>query len=318
MRRLAGFSLLILTLLLSPILTARAQQTHDSLTVNGVERTYTLYVPPTYDGAEPWPLVVGLHGRGGSGAGFAAQLDLNPIARDNDFITVYPDGINREWNYAEGTPEWIGPETDDVAFLAALVDALAEDFAIDRARVYVAGFSNGGFMTQRLACEVPDQYAAFAVISAGFYPGLDQWCATSAPTPILFMHGTADVVVPWTGTLQGQFVLSMPVEDTVAYWAGHDGCSPDEVTHETLDSVEESGEALTSVIYFHFGGCDDDTEVVLYAVEGGGHNVPGTSAMTPGGVLGNITHDVHAGEAIWTFFEPHALETPASGSAIRP
>ena len=316
MRRLIGFSVLVMALIFSTAHDVRAQQSHGTLIVDGVERTYTLYVPPAYDGSEPWPVVVALHGRGGDGSGFAYQLDLNRVARENAFIAVYPDGIENEWSYAQDTPEWIGPETDDVGFLAALVDALAEDLSIDRQRVYAAGFSNGGFMAQRLACEVPDQYAAFAVISAGFYPGLDQWCATSAPVPILFIHGTADVVVPWTGTVQGSYVLSMPVEDTVAYWAEHDGCSPDEVTHETLDSVEP--DAVTSVIYFHIGGCDDDAEVVLYAVEGGGHNLPGVRGRLTASVAGNVTMDLHAGEAIWAFFEPHTLEASASGSAIRP
>jgi polyhydroxybutyrate depolymerase len=310
MRRLFGFSLLVTVFLLSALLPVSAQETQNSLTVNGVERTYALYVPPAYDGSEPWPLVVALHGRGGDGSTFADQLDLNRVAQENDFIAAYPDGINHEWNYAQGTPEWIGPETDDVEFLSALVDAVADEYAIDRGRVYAAGFSNGGFMTQRLACEVPDEYAAFAVISAGFYPSLHQWCETSTPTPILFIHGTADVVVPWTGTVQGQVVLSMPVEDTVAYWAEHDGCSPDEVTHETLPSAEEGEEATTSVIYFHIGGCDDDTEVVLYAVEGGGHNLPGVPGRLNATVAGNVTMDLHAGEAIWAFFEPHTLPTP--------
>lgn len=282
-----------------------AQRTYGSLTVDGVERTYLLYVPPDYEPGTPWPVVIALHGRGDTGSGFAYRLDLNRVAREHGFIAAYPDGLNHEWNYAAGTRGWIGPDTDDVGFLAALVDALAAEWSVDRARVYVAGFSNGGFMAQRLACEAPDQYAAFAVVSAGYFPGFEQWCATSLPAPILFIHGTADWVVPWTGTAQGQFVMSMPAEETVAYWAEHNGCSPEAVTHEAIPPSEP--DAATNVHHFQIGGCAGGSEVVFYAIEGGGHNLPGVPGRIAPEIAGPVNMDIHAGEVVWDFFARHTL-----------
>jgi poly(3-hydroxybutyrate) depolymerase len=175
----------------------------------GQPRSYIVYVPPSYDPAQPAPLVVALHGRPHNGAGFAYLLDLNRVAADNGFIAVYPDGFQEEWNYVRDiTPGYEDWGVDDVEFLSFLIDDLSQDLNIDRTRLYATGFSNGGFMTQRLACEPDTPFAAFGVFGATLYPEFEELCSSAPLRPILLMHGTFDRSIPWEGTVYGDVVVA--------------------------------------------------------------------------------------------------------------
>jgi polyhydroxybutyrate depolymerase len=268
-----------------------------------IPRSYTVYVPPSYDPDQPTPVVIGLHGRPGTGSGFAYQFNGKALADENNVIFAYPDGLNHEWNYVRGTPGFEVYDVDDVEFLRQMVDDLAEDLNIDRDRLYVTGFSNGGFMTQRAACEAGDTFAAFAVIGASLFPGFEDICADQPPVPIMFIHGTEDTSIPWEGTSYGETVMSLSVPDTVIFWALHDGCDPDLTDYSVVPDTE--GIPDLEVYRYTFGGCAEGTDVVFYAVEGGGHNIPGTPDRFEGEWAGQSTADINASREIWSFFEAH-------------
>ncbi|MBN1966906.1 MAG: prolyl oligopeptidase family serine peptidase [Anaerolineae bacterium] len=269
----------------------------------GMPRSYTLYVPPSYDPAQPMPLVIALHGRLGNGAGLAYVLDMNRVAREQGFIVVYPDGIQEEWNYARGNPYFQDNGVDDTAFLAALVDDLAHDLSIDRQRVYAFGFSNGGFMVHRLACEAPEQYAAFAAASGTFFPDLIDLCAGQPPVPILIMHGTLDNNVPWDGVTQAGVETALSVPDTVLFWAVQDQCDPQQTDYTILPS---SGDSPGTLVYrYTFDGCADGSDVLFYAIEGGGHNLPGVTVGFDPAIAGSINMDIHVSDVVWDFFAQH-------------
>jgi len=265
-------------------------------------RSYVIYVPPTYDSDQPTPLVIGLHGRPGSGLGYAYLSDFNRVAREYGFIVAYPDGLNREWNYPRGT-EGYQIEVDDVAFLNALVDDLSINLNIDPQKVYVTGFSNGGFMTQRVACEAGDRYAGYAVVGATLFPDFITLCEETPPVPIMFMHGTADVSIPWEGTAYGDAVLSLSVPDTVIFWALHNGCDPNEIEYEILPKQDEN--ASTVVYRYAFGGCAEDADMLYYVIENGGHNLPGVADRLEPAIAGEVNMDILAAEEIWKFFSAH-------------
>ncbi len=285
----------------------------------GAPRSYSLYVPPSYDPAQPMPLVIALHGRPGTAAGLAYLMDSNWVAREHGFMIVYPDGmpvhiadydgIGREWNYARGFPayqESAHPEyyqTDDVDFLLRLVDDLAVDLNIDRDRVYVTGFSNGGFMTERVACEAADQFAAYAVASATLHVEFISYCAESAPVPILFMHGTLDSSVAWDGVSVGDRVVLQSAPDTVLYWVYHNDCQPED-TDLTIIPTEDP--APSTIVYrYSFGGCTNGADVLFYVIEGGGHTLPGVADRFSPGIGRAVNMDIHFGETIWEFFSQH-------------
>ncbi|MCK6576693.1 MAG: dienelactone hydrolase family protein [Anaerolineae bacterium] len=273
-------------------------------------RSWLVYVPPSYDPAQPTPAVVALHGRPGSASGMAAITDLNRVADAEGFIAVYPDGLNNEWN---SIGDLIGATEqypqDDVTFLKRLMDDLSVDLNLDRSRLYVTGFSNGGFMTMRLACSAADTFAAFASVGATFYPWLHTVCRENAPAPILLMHGTDDVSIPFDGVFQRDAAgtlhqVSLDVPGTLDYFVLRSQCQPSGVRSEFPASGATPG---VRVFRFDYLGCVDDADVTFYLIVGGGHNWPGVPGVIGEEIAGTVTMDINAGEEIWAFFERHTL-----------
>ena len=286
----------------------KASMTERGDVFGGLARSYTLYVPPSYDPAQPTPLVIGLHGRTDTGAGFAYLLDLNPVADEHGFIAVYPDGIAREWNYPRGGQYFQDTEIDDTAFLRALVEDLARDLNIDQQRLYITGFSNGGFMTQRLACEGADQFAAFASVGATLYPEFETLCEDTRPVPVLLMHGTYDASVPWVGSVYDGIEIAFSMPDTALFWAMHNQCEPAKTTYELLPQGGDSPE--TTVYHYTFVGCDGGSALEYYVIDGGGHNLPGVIGRLSPEIAGATNMDIKAAEVIWAFFEQHTFTAP--------
>lgn len=275
-------------------------------------RYYALYVPPSYDPAEPMPLVVALHGRPGTAGGLAYLFDMNRVAAEQGFMVLYPSGTpvatgqpGREWNYTRGAPGYDYYEVDDVTYLKVLIDDLARDLNIDQERLYVTGFSNGGFMTQRLACSAGDTFAAFASVGATLFPFFVDFCEGQPPIPILIMHGTEDPSVPWDGLSVGGEQMSLSVPDTILFWALHDECAPDALDYEILPSME----AVPSTVVYHytFAQCAADALVEFWVIEGGGHNLPGVPDRLEPEIARTVNTDIHAAEVIWDFFQNYTL-----------
>ncbi|MBZ0302449.1 MAG: dienelactone hydrolase family protein [Anaerolineae bacterium] len=297
--------MLLLILLLGLIPPARAQDATPEVQMFSfadLERTYTLHVPPGL--AEPAPVVIILHGRGGTGQQMAVYTGFDELADREGFIALYPDGVEGEWDYVKGVPGYPDAQ-DDTAFLVGLVDHLAEDYPVDLSRVYVAGFSNGGFMAERIACENSPRFAAYASVAASGFGGMTQICAQSGQSPIVLIHGTADNNVPWQGlsVTRGErtVYVTYPVPETMAYWAEFNGCGSELKT----DEVPESGDSPGTGVRILTVTCPPDASVIIYAVLGGGHNWPGRDANFPAQIAGTINRDIDATEVIWTFFAQH-------------
>ncbi|PJF41256.1 MAG: hypothetical protein D6737_10020 [Chloroflexi bacterium] len=274
---------------------------------SGMSRSFRYYVPPSYDPAIPTPVVVALHGRPDNGPGFATRLDMNRVAAEHNFIVVYPDGSNdRGWNYTEGTQYAFADNgIDEVAFLETLINDISHDLNIDHNRLYVTGFSNGGFMTQRVACSGADFFAAFAVVGAGLFVDFPAHCANTRPVPIMFIHGTQDVSIPWQGSFAPSgFPVSFPVPETIAFWATHNECTPP-FTWEDVPSTGLSPE--TSVRLGTVEGCAQGTDIQVFAIQEGGHNVPGIVNRISPQIAGQVNLDIHGATEIWNFVSQYTL-----------
>ena len=270
-----------------------AQLQPGSLEVGGLTRNYEVFVPQTHEDT-PLPLIIALHGRTGTGAGMAELTGFNQLAEREDVVVLYPDAANGEWNYTMGIPGYPADAPDDVAFLDVLVQKVAKTLSIDLKRLYVAGFSNGGFMAQRLACNAPGRYAAFASVAAAGFGGMAETCPGSRPLKFLFIHGTADSNVPWNGLTRefgGQAVpLLYSVPQTLEFWANYMGCSAD-LKSTDLPPINKNPQ--TDVRLLTFTGCPAGGHLALYAVAGGKHTWPGT---------GPELSELEATAAIWRFF----------------
>lgn len=281
-----------------------------SLTHDGIERTAYLYVPTTYDGAKAIPLVLALHGGGGTAEGMIRLTQgLDGIAERESFIVAFPAGIDKQWN--DGREVNREGDIDDVGFLSTLIDHISEAYAIDPKRVYATGISNGGFMSFRLACELSDRIAAVAPVTAALSEDLYATCSPSQPVSILVINGTDDPLVPWEGATigfsregpgRGQ-TLSTP--DTIAFWVEQNQCATE--PDVTLAEDTDPGDG-TRVRWEVHDQCDGPTEVVLCAIEGGGHTWPQGWQYLPVGVIGATSQDVEGNEIVWRFFREHPKE----------
>ncbi len=276
----------------------------------GVPRTFYTYVPPSYDPAIPMPLVVALHGRPGNAGGIALIMDWNRIADRYGFIVVYPEGIRQGWNSARGVRGFEDSGLDDARFLSDLIHDLSLDLNIDQRRIYAAGFSNGGYMAQRLACERPEQYAAIAIVGATFNPYLQQFCDGDT-VPIIFIHGTEDVSIPWEGLFQAaggyRIYNSLSAPDSMVFWVERNDCD-DRFQFDQLPQLGQS--AGTSVDVYRYDDCAYGHAVHFYVVRGGGHNWPGVRGVIGERIAGVVNMDFHASEVIWQFFARFSRAIP--------
>lgn len=265
------------------------------------DRPYLMHAPKGWDRARPAPLVVSLHGYGApSGAANAHMLGLEPFADEQGFVLALPDGRmdshgRRFWRADDVCCDFDHAGGDDVAYVAWLIDDVASRVPIDRARVYLVGYSNGGFLAHRFACDAAARVAAVVSIG-GAGPKDPSRCTPSEPVSVLEIHGEADAIVLFGG---GR-IFDIPgadypgARDTVAAWAAKDGCgAPAHPGGDPIDFDEGVGGAETNRATF--GPCRDGASVDLWSVVDGSH-IPRPSRA---GLL-----------AVWSWMKAHAKTPP--------
>lgn len=228
-------------------------------------------VPPSV--ADKAPFVLYLHGLGATGAGLAKALSVDAVARERKFSWAAPDGdLNskgqRFWNASKACCNLDGSTVSHVERLGALLAAAASHPKVDPKRMYVVGFSNGGFMAHRLACEVSSVAAVVSIAGAG--PAEGEPCAPSHPVAVLQLHGDADEVIRYEGgSALGRVTLPRhpSARQSVDGWAARNGCKGGMVQAGSLDLEDKLEGAETWV--GRFGGCSRPVE--LWTVRGGSH-----------------------------------------------
>lgn len=282
----------------APSAVAQERPSEHRLRASGAERSYLLAVPPR---SGPAPLVIALHGGGGNAATMTPRW--LPTAQREGFVVAFPQGLGRvgnmgTWN-ADGCCGYaMTTGADDVAFIAAVIDDVSRQVEIDPRRVYVAGLSNGGMLTHRVAREIGDRLAGVAIVAGAVF---DDAPSTSGPVPVLIMHGERDEVVPYHGGQSPMALVArsqsrpfLPVEEAVASWRTIDGCEG-----EPLTTVE--GDVTVSVS----SSCREGSEVVFYSLGSAGHGWPGP-APAIGGIERDRYENIDATEVIWRFFNAHS------------
>ena len=264
------------------------------------------------------PLVILLHGHTGTakqllgqGVG-AAPLSLwLEIGAHDDVVVIAPDGARgnddqQGWNDCRSDAV-SNPRTDDVGFIAALIDRAVAENNVDPKRVYVMGMSNGAMMALRLAVEMPQKLAAVAAVG-GSMAAKSQCKAASGKISVLMISGDADPFVPYRGGSVRLYAQKsrgtvIPVEDAVRSWRVLDGLAAQaSVTRDfpKLDSSDKTYARLRT-----WGGDPKRYQVELIRIEGGGHVEPsirqriGTLYRT---VVGAQNGDFEAAEEAWRFF----------------
>jgi len=287
--------LILFFLWMLPSMIVNSQTTiSDSFIFDGIVRNYRLYIPETYNPVNPAPLVFNLHGYGSNNIEQELYADFRPIADTAGFLLVHPNGTldgsnNLHWN-TFGTSN-----VDDVGFLSALMDTISITYNIDFDQIYSTGMSNGGFMSYSLACALSHRIAAIASVTGTMINTTFNACEPQRPMPLMHIHGTADVTVPYNGNV---FFVSVPA--LIDYWVEHNNCSATPVITEVPDIDPNDG--CTAEHYLYTGG-DLGSTVEHYKIIGGGHSWPGAPINI------NITNmDFSASEEIWRFFRQYNLD----------
>lgn len=277
----------------------------ETIVVGRTTREYILQVPP---GLESWnkvPLVLVFHGGGGHASSMPKFSGFDKLAGNphNLFIAAYPESLNKSWNDSRG----LSP-ADDVAFIRALIAKLEAELPVDPHRIYATGISNGGFFSNRLACELSDQLAAVASVAATMPTTLPPNCHPTRPISILYMNGTNDPLVPVNGGRVGEKLGlkrgdCISLNDAVNFWVRANQTSEQPLSESLPDRVSD-GTHIEKDIY---PAGKDGTQVVVYRVEGGGHTWPGGSQYLPQLVVGKVSHQIDGTQVIWDFFRSQRL-----------
>jgi polyhydroxybutyrate depolymerase len=248
------------------------------------------------------PLIIGLHGGHTNPERFAKTTKFNLLANQEGFIMAYPAGINRNWN--DGRDNATLPTQDDVGFIAALIDDVQRLKKIDRRKIYATGISNGGFMSQRLACELPDKIAAIASVASTIAVPIAAQCRTQKSVPVLTINSPIDAFVPWQGGTmtkgEGGTIVSVP--DMIKVWCVNNQCSKQENIQTPQPTVTDG----TAITITSRRGLQRNSDVISVKVEGGGHTWP-SGVQQPEWLVGKTTQNLNATQFIWNFFKDHSL-----------
>lgn len=289
-------------------MTAAADTSTRKLTVDGIERSWILHLPPGHEVTigKRWPVVLVFHGGGGNARSIMMMSGMNNKADAAGFIAVYPNGTGRAENrftfngglccaYAKEN------DVDDVAFVAAILDELDAAFGADPSRVYATGLSNGGILSHYIAANLAGRITAIAPVAGTI--GIDA-PEPARPVPVMHIHGTDDQALP----IDGGFGRSRrtdfnSVDDTLRAWIIANDARVVPVRHH-IDSDPKDG--CTVDRFDYAPRSDEGAEVVFVRLNGGGHTWP--DAVHSPDMLGKVCRDVNANDLMWAFFERHRIE----------
>jgi polyhydroxybutyrate depolymerase len=271
----------------TPVDQVAAKRLTATTTVEGTRRQFLIRVPAHRSG-EKLPVIVALHPALGNAARFETTSGFTRLTATDHFIAVYPNGTAlsgarpnaREWNAGTccGIPQI--SRINDMEFLGAIFDNLAARVDVDAQRIFLAGFSNGGMLAYRAACELGSRIAGIAVVAGALNV---KFCPSTNAMPVMIIHGTADEVVPFRG---GTPVHSRPlglkpwvnesVAEALSAWKKRDGCASAPI-RSSVGQVREE-------LYLN---CASDTFINLRIIVGGSHHWPtGAAALIAEQLLG--------------------------------
>lgn len=279
-----------------------------SFSHDGLDRKYLIYSPPlTPDHSGKRPLLFVLHGGGGTHRGMVrlTKRKFNQLADRDGFFVVYPQGIDKPWN--DGRTDKISGAhrkgIDDVGFFRLLIEYLIQEYPIDSDRIFVTGISNGGLMSFRLGCSLPDKIRAIAPVTAQIPTAIKPLCRSKSAVSLAVFNGTEDPLVPYNG---GQITVFrqhcgrvLSTDETIRIWKNKNRCSSEATVTEFPDLAADG----TRVTKIEHTQCAAESKVVLYRIDGGGHTWPDGRQYLPARRIGRTSRDINACDEIWEFFK---------------
>lgn len=244
-------------------------------------------------------LLIALHGSTQRGSIMRRTSEFDRLLDDENLVVLYPDAVDGIWK--DGRDDDGG--VDDVAFIADLVEYAATEFGIDRDRAFLAGVSNGGFMTQRVMCHRPELFRAAAAVISNMGSDIANGCDPEQVRSMFLLAGTTDPVVPFAGgyvkRVDGsQYKGSiLSFEDSVGHWR-----SKGMWTEQTGQQEVDLGNDM-SALETNYVSPDHDEKLKVVVINGGGHHWFGKKMdeslqLT----FGKSTLNYQTSKEIWAFF----------------
>ena len=262
---------------------------------DGETRQYEVYVPEIYNGTVSVPLVFSFHGGSGTAAEQIGIGDFSSYADTANFIAVYPqalpdpnDGGSTNWIHKDPTT------VDDVLFIDALIDVLADTYQIDLNRIYACGYSLGGEFTLSLACRLNSRIAAIGAVARTMQTYTYNICSPVHPTGVMTILGTADGISNYDGVFFGGEQYYVSAAEMHSFWASQNNCNANAVTTLVPDINATDGSTVERNTWSTAEGCAYVEEL---KVIGGGHDWPGS--------FGNA--DINATAELWQFLSRYNL-----------
>ncbi|MDD2735813.1 MAG: PHB depolymerase family esterase [Desulfuromonadaceae bacterium] len=289
------------------------------ITYNLSNRTFLLHVPADYNAKTPLPLVVVLHGAFSTGSQTEKETGFSTLADSERFLVAYPEGIGifgllQHWNAGHCCGKAADSQVDDVSYIAEVISTIRRKLAVDPARIYMAGMSNGGMMTYRFATERTSELAAAAVVSAAIGSTTDNgmlpWRLQQPgrALPLIGFHGLADGTIPFNAVpvphANGKR-LFLPVTDAIEFWQNANGC---EAT--PASSIDNNG----SVNHLVWKNCQAGSSLEFVLLEDWGHQWP-APFFTDQLATDHPLRGFDATKQMWEFLSRFRRSGPCNASA---
>ncbi|MDG1062670.1 MAG: PHB depolymerase family esterase [SAR86 cluster bacterium] len=274
-------------------LESQAQGTiYGTISYEDIDRAFILYVPSSYSSSSKQPLVFNFHGYGSNASEQMAYGDLRSQADANGFILVHPEALDdifgrSYWNIKG----WSQSVHDDVKFTENLINLLMDKYSINAERIYSTGMSNGGFFSHHLACNLSASFAAVASVTGSMTYDTYDKCNPRKPTPVMQIHGSLDVTVPYKGSDTRNM---KPIMDVMEYWKINNECDDYLLS---LPGILPGTSSWTET--YQYSNCLNDTENIHLYVQGAGH-------VWPGSIYASI-QSPDSSRSIWSFFSKYDI-----------
>ncbi|MBS1510127.1 MAG: hypothetical protein JST86_04755 [Bacteroidetes bacterium] len=282
---------------------AYAQQDIDAtLTINNTKRQYLVHLPTGYTAQTPLPAVLIFHGGGGNYKQMQRYMHMDDIADKEHFITIYPNGIDKQWNDGREFKASIAAN-DDVAFINQLLDSVQQRYTIDAKRIFATGISNGGFFSVYVSWKLTNRLLAVAPVCATIPEKIFPSFFPAKPISVLLINGTGDPIVPYNGGSVGNKLIGgrgncMSTDSTIQRYLTGNHITGTAVITQLPDT--DTKDQCTATQYMYNGS---NVKVCLVKITNGGHALPGGSQYLPKFIIGKVCNDFKAETMIWNFFK---------------
>jgi polyhydroxybutyrate depolymerase len=253
-------------------------------------RYFRVHVPDRPQLGPAAPLVLAFHGTSQTGTQLEAMSGLNQAADAAGFIVVYLEAAVGAWDIFDSLAEF---GLDEVGYVREVIDRVGQVNVIDRNRIIAVGLSNGGVISQRLACDMADRLAGFVAVAATMPKPLADQCQPSRSVSAFYIIGTADPFFPVTGSS-----VLRTVNETMQLWRGLNACGERRIRSTWQDRTDDGTRAYWS----RYRGCAGGSQVWMDSIVGGGHAWPDGAIAAPAS-FGPTSRDISANDEIIRFLE---------------